>query len=109
MYGLETIIFPMRFSLHVAFALISLVLLLILYRRYKYFYHILLIIGIASTFLIYFCENDLMINILGVEELVILCWIIVDMVKVSKKKARAEKEVPKTPLPNGEINEDSNS
>ena len=107
---LDTIIFPMRFSVHVAFAVISLILLLILYKRYKYFYHILLIIGIASTFAVYFCGNDLMLSLLGIEELIILCWIIVDMIKVSRKKLKAEKPVEKQKKPtDGEVNEDSNS
>lgn len=89
---INTIIFPMRFPVHIGFVVISIILLLILYAKKRYAYHMLMMIGIASTLLVYLCANNILLTVLGVEEFVILILVIAGMVKAGKAKSAAESE-----------------
>lgn len=94
----HSIKFPLPFNIHVGFVIVSVILLILCYMRRKYAYELYLLIGVASTMLIYIADSKPIFYILGVEELILLCLVIADMAKVSKEIAAKEKAAEeKTP------------
>lgn len=87
----HSIKFPLPFNIHVGFVIVSVILLILCYMRRKYAYELYLLIGVASTMLIYIADSKPIFYILGVEELILLCLVIADMAKVSKEIAAKEK------------------
>ncbi len=82
----------MDFNYHVAFVFICVVFLIICYIFRRRSYQPLLILGIASTLLVYITDTKTLFYILGIEEFVILFMIIAQMMQYSKEeKAALEK------------------
>ena len=80
--------FALPMWLHILFALLSVAGLIFAYSKQHHKYELYLIIGILSTFLVYFAyPNDLIFYILGIEEFVILGLTIHDMRRVEKENA----------------------
>ena len=87
----HSIRFPLPFNLHIGFVIFSIIMLILCFKRRKYMYELYMMIGIASTLLIYVSESKPFFYILGLEEIILLGLTILDMVKVSKANAAAEK------------------
>ena len=87
----HSIIFPLPLSVHIGFVIISVILLILCYIKRKYTYELYMLVGIVSTLFIYICKEEPYFYILGLEEIILLILTIVDMAKVSKALAEAEK------------------
>ncbi|MGN0637646.1 MAG: hypothetical protein ACI4J0_04685 [Huintestinicola sp.] len=87
----HSIIFPLPLSIHIGFVVISVILLMLCYKKRKYTYELYMLVGIVSTLFIYVCKEKPYFYILGLEEMILLALTIVDMAKVSKAAAAAEK------------------
>ena len=87
----HSIIFPLPLSIHIGFVIISVILLLLCYKKRKFTYELYMLVGIVSTLFVYVCKEKPYFYILGLEEMILLVLTIADMVKVSKAAAAAEK------------------
>ena len=87
----HSIIFPLPLSIHIGFVILSVILLILCYMKRKYTYELYMLVGIVSTLFIYICKEKSYFYILGLEEIILLILTIVDMAKVSKALAEAEK------------------
>lgn len=87
----HSIIFPLPLSIHIGFVIVSVILLILCYIKRKYTYELYMLVGIVSTLFIYICKDVPYFYILGLEEIILLVLTIVDMAKVSKALAAAEK------------------
>ncbi|WP_432650030.1 hypothetical protein [Huintestinicola sp.] len=87
----HSIIFPLPLSIHIGFVIISVILLILCYKKRKYTYELYMLVGIISTLFVYVCKEKPYFYILGLEEMILLVLTIVDMAKVSKAAAAAEK------------------
>ncbi|MBP0957109.1 MAG: hypothetical protein J5997_07060 [Oscillospiraceae bacterium] len=87
----HSIIFPLPLSFHIGFVIISVILLILCYKKRKYTYELYMLVGIISTLFVYVCKEKPYFYILGLEEMILLVLTIVDMAKVSKAAAEAEK------------------
>ena len=87
----HSIIFPLPLSIHIGFVIISVILLMLCYKKRKYTYELYMLVGIISTLFIYVCKEKPYFYILGLEEMILLVLTIIDMAKVSKAAAAAEK------------------
>lgn len=87
----HSIIFPLPLSIHIGFVIISVILLMLCYKKRKYTYELYMLVGIISTLFVYVCKEKPYFYILGLEEMILLVLTIVDMAKVSKAAAEAEK------------------
>ncbi|MGN1089806.1 MAG: hypothetical protein ACI4Q6_05340 [Huintestinicola sp.] len=88
----HSIIFPLPFSIHVGFVIVSVILLILCYIRRKYLYELYMLIGVVSTMFVYVAiESKVTFYILGLEEIILLILTIIEMAKVSKKNEEAEK------------------
>ena len=87
----HSIIFPLPLSFHIGFVLISVILLILCYKKRRYAYELYMLIGIVSTLLVYIDESKLFFYLLGLEEVILFIMTVADMVKVSKANAAAEK------------------
>lgn len=87
----HSIKFPLPFNIHVGFVIVSMILLILCYKKRKYAYELYMLIGVASTMLIYIADSKPIFYILGLEEFILLGLTIFDMAKVSKANAAAEK------------------
>lgn len=87
----HSIIFPLPLSIHIGFVIVSVILLLLCYKKRKYTYELYMLVGIVSTLFIYVCKEKPYFYILGLEEMILLALSIIDMAKVSKAAAEAEK------------------
>lgn len=87
----HSIIFPLPLSIHIGFVILSVILLILCYMKRKYTYELYMLVGIVSTLFIYICKEVPYFYILGLEEMILLILTIVDMAKVSKALAEAEK------------------
>lgn len=87
----HSIIFPLPLSIHIGFVIISVILLILCYKKRKYTYELYMLVGIISTLFVYVCKEKPYFYILGLEEMILLALTIMDMVKVSKAAAAAEK------------------
>ena len=81
----HSIRFPLPFNIHVGFVIFSVIMLILCYKKKKNAYELYMLIGVASTMLIY------VFYILGLEEIILFIMTVVDMVKVSKKAQAEEK------------------
>lgn len=91
----HSIIFPLPLSIHIGFVIVSVILLILCYKKRKFTYELYMLVGIISTMFVYVCKEKPFFYILGLEEMILLALTIVDMVKVSKAAAEAEKEAEK--------------
>ncbi|MCC8042326.1 MAG: hypothetical protein LIO69_02195 [Oscillospiraceae bacterium] len=87
----ENIRFPLPLSAHIIFVVVSVALLILCYIYRRHNYHILLIIGIASTLLVYATDTKPTFYILGLEEFILLILAVIDMVRASRAEALEEK------------------
>ncbi len=87
----HSIRFPLPFNIHVAFVILSVILLILCYMKRKHAYELYMLVGVASTMLIYISESKPFFYILGLEEIILFALTVADMVKVSKKNAADEK------------------
>lgn len=87
----HSIRFPLPLNIHIGFVVLSIILLLLCYKKRKYAYELYMLIGIVSTMLIYLDDSKLFFYILGLEEIILFIMTVVDMAKVSKAAAAAEK------------------
>jgi len=87
----HSIIFPLPFGLHVGFVIFSVIMLILCYKKKKYAYELYLLIGVASTMLVYVTEEKPFFYILGLEEIILFVLTVADMSKVSKKLRAEEK------------------
>lgn len=87
----ENIRFPLPLNVHIGFVIVSIILLILCYISRKRNYELLMIIGIASTLLVYLTNTKPLFYILGLEELVVLVLIIIDMIRISRAESAAEK------------------
>lgn len=87
----HSIIFPLPLSFHIGFVLISVILLILCYKKRRYTYELYMLIGIVSTLFVYIDESKLFFYLLGLEEVILFIMTVADMVKVSKAIAAAEK------------------
>lgn len=87
----HSIIFPLPLSFHIGFVIISVILLILCYKKRKYTYELYMLVGIISTLFVYVCKEKPYFYILGLEEMILLVLTIFDMAKVSKAAAEAEK------------------
>lgn len=87
----HSIIFPLPLGIHIGFVIISVILLILCYKKRKYTYELYMLVGIISTLFVYVCKEKPYFYILGLEEMILLVLTIVDMAKVSKAAAEAEK------------------
>lgn len=86
----HSLIFPLPFSFHVGFVVFSVVMLILCYKKRKYMYELYMLIGVASTMLIYIADTKPVFYILGLEEIILLALTVADMIKVSKANKAAE-------------------
>lgn len=84
--------FPLPFGFHVGFVIFSVIMLILCYMKRKYNYELYMLIGVASTMLVYIAEPKPVFYILGLEEVILLALTIIDMAKVSRIAAQKEKE-----------------
>lgn len=91
----HSIRFPLPFNIHVGFVIFSVIMLILCYKKKKNAYELYMLIGVASTMLIYVSEAKPFFYILGLEEIILFIMTVVDMVKVSKKAQAEEKAVLK--------------
>ncbi len=87
----HSIRFPLPFNIHLGFVIISVILLILCYKKRKYTYELYMLIGVASTMLVYITDSKPIFYILGLEEFILLALTIIDMAKVSKENALKEK------------------
>ena len=87
----HSIKFPLPLNIHIGFVVVSVILLFLCYKRKKHLYELLLLIGVASTMLVYVTDTKPMFYILGLEEIILFIWACVDMHKVTKAEEAAEK------------------
>lgn len=87
----HSIIFPLPLSIHIGFVIVSVILLILCYKKRKYTYELYMLVGIISTLFVYVCKEKPYFYILGLEEMILLALTIIDMAKVSKAAAAAEK------------------
>lgn len=87
----HSIIFPLPLGIHIGFVIISVILLILCYKKRKYTYELYMLVGIISTLFVYVCKEKPFFYILGLEEMILLALTIIDMAKVSKAAAEAEK------------------
>lgn len=87
----HSIIFPLPLSFHIGFVVISVILLILCYKKRRYAYELYMLIGIVSTLFVYIDESKLFFYLLGLEEVILFIMTVADMVKVSKANAAAEK------------------
>ena len=87
----HSIIFPLPFGIHIGFVIISVIMLILCYKKRKYSYELYMLVGIVSTLFVYVCKEKPYFYILGLEEIILLGLTIADMVKVSKAAVAAEK------------------
>ena len=87
----HSIIFPLPVGIHVGFVIISVIMLILCYKKRKYTYEIYMLVGKISTMFVYVCKEKPYFYILGLEEIILLVLTIVDMAKVSKANAALEK------------------
>ena len=87
----HSIRFPLPFYIHVGFVIFSVIMLILCYKKKKNAYELYMLIGVASTMLIYVSEAKPFFYILGLEEIILFIMTVVDMVKVSKKAQAEEK------------------
>lgn len=87
----HSIRFPLPLSIHIGFVIVSIIVLILCYKRRKYPYELYMLIGIVSTMLVYLDESKLFLYILGLEEVILFIMTVVNMVKISKANAAAEK------------------
>ncbi len=87
----HSIRFPLPFEIHLGFVIISVILLILCYLRRRHAYELYMLIGVASTMLVYLSEAKPFFYILGLEEFILLGMTVYDMVKVSKSAAAKEK------------------
>lgn len=88
----HSIIFPLPFSIHVGFVIVSVILLILCYMRRKYLYELYMLIGVVSTMFVYVAiDSKITFYILGLEEIILLILTIIEMAKVSKKNEEDEK------------------
>ncbi|MGN0642324.1 MAG: hypothetical protein ACI4JJ_04190 [Huintestinicola sp.] len=87
----HSIRFPLPFNIHVGFVVISVILLILCYSKKKHLYELLMLIGVASTMLVYVTDTKPLFYILGLEEIILFIMTIIDMHKVSKEEAMKEK------------------
>ena len=87
----HSIRFPLPFNIHVGFVIFSVIMLILCYKKKKHAYELYMLIGVASTMLIYVSEAKPFFYILGLEEIILFIMTVVDMVKVSKKAQAEEK------------------
>jgi len=87
----HSIIFPLPFGIHIGFVIISVIMLILCYKKRKYSYELYMLVGIVSTLFVYVCKEKPYFYILGLEEIILLGLTIADMVKVSKAAEAAEK------------------
>ena len=98
----HSLIFPLPLSFHVGFVVFSVVMLILCYIKRKYMYELYMLIGVASTMLIYIADSKPIFYILGMEEMILLALTVIDMIKVSK----AQKPGPETNEKGEDQNED---
>ena len=87
----HSIRFPLPLNIHIGFVILSVILLILCYKKRKHAYELYMLIGVASTMLIYVSESKPFFYILGLEEIILFCLTVADMAKVSKANAAAEK------------------
>lgn len=87
----HSIIFPLPFGIHIGFVIVSVIMLILCYKKRKYSYELYMLVGIVSTLFVYVCKEKPYFYILGLEEIILLGLTIADMVKVSKAAVAAEK------------------
>lgn len=87
----HSIRFPLPLNIHIGFVILSVILLILCYMKRKHAYELYMLIGVASTMLIYVSESKPFFYILGLEEIILFCLTVADMAKVSKANAAAEK------------------
>lgn len=87
----HSIIFPLPIGIHIGFVIISVILLILCYKKRKYTYELYMLVGIISTMFVYVCKEKPYFYILGLEEIILLVLTIIDMAKVSKANAALEK------------------
>lgn len=88
----HSLIFPLPFGMHVGFVIFSVIMLILCYAKRKFNYELYMLIGVASTMLIYIAGSKPVFYILGLEEIILLALTVIDMAKVSKELAKKEKE-----------------
>ena len=77
----HSIRFPLPFNIHVGFVIFSVIMLILCYKKKKHAYELYMLIGVASTMLIYASEAKPFFYILGLEEIILFIMTVVDMVK----------------------------
>ncbi|MDE6594363.1 MAG: hypothetical protein K2K57_15025, partial [Oscillospiraceae bacterium] len=87
----HSIKFPLPLNFHIGFVIFSVIMLTLCYKRRKYAYDLYMLIGIASTMLIYIAEPKPVFYALGLEEIILLIMTIVDMIIVARRNDAAEK------------------
>lgn len=87
----HSIRFPLPLNIHIGFVAVSVILLILCYMKRKHSYELYMMIGVASTLLIYVSEAKPFFYILGLEEFILLALTVLDMRKVSKAEEAAQK------------------
>lgn len=93
----HSIRFPLPLNFHIGFVILSVILLILCYMKKKHAYELYMLIGVASTMLIYVSESKPFFYILGLEEIILFCLTVADMARVSKANAAAEKAAEEAP------------
>lgn len=87
----HSIKFPLPFGIHLGFVIVSVILLILCYAQKKHKYELYMLIGVASTMLVYIADTDPVFYILGLEEIILFIMTVVDMSKVSREERAREK------------------
>lgn len=87
----HSIKFPLPFGIHLGFVIVSVILLILCYAKKKHKYELYMLIGVASTMLVYIADTDPVFYILGLEEIILFIMTVVDMSKVSREERAREK------------------
>lgn len=87
----HSIKFPLPFGIHLGFVIVSVILLILCYSKKKHKYELYMLIGVASTMLVYIADTDPVFYILGLEEIILFIMTVVDMSKVSREERAREK------------------
>ncbi|NLP26947.1 MAG: hypothetical protein GX365_06325 [Clostridiales bacterium] len=83
-------IFPLSFSTHIAFCLFSVAFFLFQYYRTGYKYQILMAFAIPATLLIYVSNSKILFYAIGIFELTMLILV---AVSIAKEKKRLKKQI----------------
>ncbi|NLK71345.1 MAG: hypothetical protein GX286_07925 [Clostridiales bacterium] len=83
-------IYPLPFSTHLAFCLFSVAFFLFQYYRTGYKYQLLMAFAIPATLLIYISSNKLFFYSIGIFELIMLILV---SISIAKEKKRLKKQM----------------